>query len=172
MTLYLDLLTDDGEGRLGSVMIDDGLSVGLVPGIRRALACHRIITISGKSLLGVERTEYVRIADVGPMLVLKLNAFAGRKAPKDAHDIAYLALNYLGGIQDAVAGFANEKVAKNGGMPRALETLQDLFGDVNAQGPLSCAAFRLNNEHLLPSREDESLQIRQQCVTLAQALLG
>jgi hypothetical protein len=37
---------------------------------------------------------------------------------------------------------------------------------------MSCAAFRLNNLHLNPELEDESMQIRQQCVTLAQALLS
>ena len=148
------------------------MSVSIVPGINRALAQSRIVRISGTSLVGVERTEDVRIAEVGPMLVLKLNAFAGRKAPKDAHDITYLATNYLDGVAEAIAGFVAEKPAGNRGMPRALQTLQDHFGNVNAQGPISCAAFRMNNEHLLAAREDESLLIRQQCVTLAEALLS
>jgi predicted nucleotidyltransferase len=172
MTLFLDLLTDDDKADTGSVVVDDGLHVGIVPGINRAFACQRTVEISGKSLLGVEQTERVRIAEVGPMLVLKLNAFAGRKAPKDAHDIAYLALNYLGGIEEVIAGFAEEKAAGNRGMPRALRALKFFFGDVNAQGPMSCAAFQMNNAHLLLEREHESLRIRRQCVTLAQALLS
>lgn len=172
MTLFLDLLTDDNTADAGNAVLDDSLSVCIMPGISRALVCHRLVEITGKSLLGVEQTERVRIADVGPMLVLKLNAFAGRKAPKDAHDVAYLALNYLDGVGQAVARFAEEKAAGNRGMSRALLSLQTYFSDENAQGPMSCAAFRMNNEHLLPAREDESLRIRQQCVTLAQALLG
>lgn len=171
-TLFLDLLTDDDHTDVGSAVVDDGLNVGIVPGITRALARTRIVEVSGKTLLGLQQTEHVRIAEVGPMLVLKLNAFAGRKAPKDAHDIAYLEMNYLGGIEEVVAGFAEERAAGNRGMPRALETLRRFFGDVNAQGPMSCAAFRMNNEHLLPAREDESQRIRRQCVTLAQALLS
>ena len=128
--------------------------------------------MAGKSLLGVEQVQHVHVAEVGPMLVLKLNAFAGRKAPKDAHDIEYLAMNYVGGVEAAVAGFAEEKAAGNRGMPRALETLETLFTKVDAQGPMSCAAFRMNNQHLDPAFEEESLRIRQQCVTLAHALLG
>jgi hypothetical protein len=53
-----------------------------------------------------------------------------------------------------------------------LQTLKSFFGDANAQGPMSCAAFRMNNEHESPDRSEESLQIRQQCVTLAEALLA
>jgi predicted nucleotidyltransferase len=172
MTLFLDLLTDDDAAAAGNVVLDDSLSVSIIPGISRALVCNRILEISGKSLLGVDQIERVKIAEVGPMLVLKLNAFAGRKAPKDAHDIAYLAMNYLGGVESAIAGFAEEKAKSNRGIPRAMQALKDSFGDVNAQGPMSCAAFRMNNQHLLRAREEESLRIRQQCVTLAQALLS
>lgn len=172
MTLFLDLLTDDNQTIAGTIVLDDGLNISIIPGISRALAQNRTLKFSGTTLLGVERTEHVCVAEVGPMLVMKLNAFAGRKEPKDAHEVAYLTMNYLDGFERAIAGFAEEKTAGNRGMTRALQTLRDHFGDVNAQGPMSCAAFRMNNEHLLAAREDESLQIRQQCVTLAQALLG
>ena len=94
--LYLDLLTDDGRADQGNVVIDDGLNVGIFPGIDRALKCHRLIAISGKTLLGVPLAEQIKVAEAGPLLVLKLNAFggpSGRKAPKDAHDILYLAMN-------------------------------------------------------------------------------
>ena len=56
--------------------------------------------------------------------------------------------------------------------PRALQTLKSFFADATAQGPMSCAAFRMNNEHESPDRNEESLLIRQQCVTLAQALIS
>lgn len=171
MKLFIDLLTDDGQAATGNAVVDDGLSVSIMPGINRALECHRNLVVSGKTLLGVPQSQTVKIAEVGPMLVLKLNAFAGRKAPKDAHDVVYLAMNYLEGVDGSVAGFAREKAAENRGMPRALQTLEEFFTDEKAQGPMSCAAFRMNNEHEAPEREDESLLIRQQCVTLALALL-
>lgn len=172
MTLFVDLLTDDDQAMEGNLIVDDSLSVSIIPGITRALKCNRPMEISGKTLLGSTTTQKVRVAEVGPMLVLKLNAFAGRKAPKDAHDVAYLVMNYLGGVRNAVGGFAHEKAEENRGMPRALQTLTSFFADENSQGPMSCAAFRMNNEHELPERMEESLIIRQQCVTFAQALLS
>lgn len=144
MALFVDLLTDNDQGTEGNVIVDDGLSVSVMPGISRALECNRVLDISGKTLVGIETTQQVRIAEVGPMLVLKLNAFAGRKAPKDAHDIVYLGVNYLDGLEKAVRRFAEEKEAQNQGMPRALQTLATFFGDENAQGPMSCC--RVSNE--------------------------
>ena len=173
LDLHIDLLTDDDKSDQGSVVVDDGLSVGIFPGISRALACHRSVTISGKSLLGNLLTEKIRVAEVGPMLVLKLNAFggpSGRKAPKDAHDILYLAMNYLDGTAAAVEGFQAERRIGNRGINSALKCLADFFSNSDAQGSMACAAFQLNNQHEEPQNEDASQRIRQQCVTLAKAL--
>ena len=155
--------------------MDDGLSVSIVPGIERALAKYRTIEISGRTLLGGHQSQFVKIADVGPMLVLKLNAFGGatgRKAPKDAHDIAYLGLNYLDGFSSMVGAFAEEKAAGNRGMASALQSLQNYFAHKDALGPIYCAAFRLNNEHEMSANAEESLHIRQQCAALAHALMS
>ena len=173
--LHIDLLTDDGRSDQGSVVLDDGLSVGIFPGINRALAYYRAVQVTGKTLLGSPLTETIKVAEIGPLLVLKLNAFGGprgRKAPKDAHDILYLAQNYLDGIRAAVAGFQAEWSAANRGIGHAELCLVEHFGTPDAQGPVACAAFRLNNQHLEPQNEEASLRIRQQCVTLAQALLA
>lgn len=61
--LHLDLLTDDGAADHGTVVIDDGLQVGVFPGIDRALVCHRQIKISGKTLSGVALEENVKVAE-------------------------------------------------------------------------------------------------------------
>lgn len=175
LTLFVDLLTDDGKADTGAAVVDDGLSVSVVPGISRALEHHRFVTVSGTSLLGVTQTEQIRVAEVGPLLVLKLNAFGGpvgRKANKDAHDILYLSMNYLDGTQKAVKAFHDEKSVGNRGMPHALHALNNYFSGPEAQGPMACAAFRLNNRHLEPEFQEESERIRQQCVTLAEALLS
>jgi hypothetical protein len=175
LELHIDLLTDDDKSDKGTAVVDDGMHVSIFPGINRALACHRKVKVSGKTLLGTPQQEEIRVAEVGPLLVLKLNAFGGptgRKAPKDAHDILYLAMNYLGGTAAAVAGFQEEWRIGNRGINHALKCLQNLFSNPDAQGPVACAAFRLNNQHNEPQNEQASLRIRQQCVTLAQALLG
>jgi hypothetical protein len=175
MTLFVDLLTDDGGSGSSSAMVDDSLPVSVFPGIDSALRNHRWVQVSGRTLVGAETTVQVKVADVGPLLVLKLNAFGGpkgRKAPKDVHDILYLAMHYKYGTEDVIKKFKEERATENRGMIHAIHALETCFKNHDDTGPLSCAAFRLNNRHLEPEFEDESLQIRQQCVTLAQELLS
>jgi hypothetical protein len=175
LDLYIDLLTDDGKASMGSAIVDDSLPVGTVPGIERALAVNRMIEIRGRTLVGTESSQGVRVAEVGPMLVLKLNAFGGpngRKTPKDAHDILYLSMNYLDGTERSIVAFHDEKVAENRAFPHAIFALKNYFSTPDSLGPMSCAAFRLNNQHQAHELEDESVLIRQQCVTLAKELLA
>ena len=169
--MHIDLLTDDGSGAKGTVVVDEGLQVSLTPGVNRALTCNRTMAIEGPNLVGAIRSHRVRIAEIGPMLVLKLNAFASRRAPKDAHDILYLGMNYLDGTEKALESFRAEKSAGNPGLPISLECLRKEFAAVDSNGPLSCAAFRLNDLHLTPAFREESRRIQEQCVTLAQELL-
>jgi hypothetical protein len=171
--LFLDLLTEKVGTGSGTIIVDDGLPVSALPGIERALKNFRSIRISGYSLIGSKAEHSIRVAEAGPLLVLKLNAFGGpngRKAPKDAHDILYLAMNYLDGPENAIADFQSEKTASNRGMPSALESLKTQFQDADSPGPLACAAFRMNNRHLEAGHLEESLRIREQCVTLAREL--
>lgn len=175
LRLHLDLLTDDGKSDKGTRMVDDGLPVSVLPGIDRALALVRRVSVSGADLDGCSRTIVVNVAEVGPLLVLKLNAFggpAGRKAGKDAHDILHLATRYVGGLEAAVAGFQAEKAAGNRAMRHALVCLASDFSQVDAAGPVACAQFRIPGWPEQPDQAAAALALRQQCVTLAQALLG
>lgn len=178
LKLHIDLLTDDGKSDKGTVMVDDGLVVRVLPGIDRALVCTREVEVTGQTLQGETRTETIRVAEIGPMLALKLNAFGGPEGrrgklggEKDAHDILYLATQYLDGLPAAVAGFHIEKSAGNRAMRHALVCLQTCYAHEDAEGPMACAAFRLNGRHEMPEMADASLGIRRQCVGLAQALL-
>jgi hypothetical protein len=175
LDLYIDLLTDNGTADTGAATVDDSLTVGIVPGIARALEVTREIKIEGATLVGSESVQRIKVADAGPMLALKLNAFGGpvtgRKTPKDAHDILYLAMNYLDGPDSAIAAFHSERSAGNRAVAHAIFALQNYFTTPDSLGPMSCAAFRMNNRHLDPEFESESMQIRQKCVTLAQELL-
>ncbi len=173
--IYIDLLTEQPGYTQGTVLVDDGLEVSVVPGIERALTCHRAVEVTGKCLLGVERKIAVKVAEVGPLLVLKLNAFGGpegRKHPKDVSDVLHLANRYVDGEEAMLAGFKGELAAGNAGAKFAHAALKSHFGSIDGLGPVSCAAFRLNNRQDFPEHRDEAAQIRQQCVTLAEALLG
>ena len=175
LRLHLDLLTDDGKSDKGTVMVDDGLPVSVLPGIDRALACVRLVPVTGTDLNAQTRTMRIKVAEVGPMLALKLNAFGGpegRRAGKDAHDILHLATRYLDGAAAAVAGFQIEKRVGNRAMRHAITCLTQDFTGVDAAGPVACANFRMPGWQRRPDDQDTALALRQQCVTLAQALLG
>jgi hypothetical protein len=150
-----------------------------LPGIERALACVRLVPVSGTDLNGAVRTMDIKVAEVGPMLALKLNAFGGpegrRGKPggeKDVHDILHLATRFLDGLPAAVAGFQAEKAAGNRAVRHALVCLQRDFSDVDAPGPVACADFRMPGWHHQRDDAEAALALRQQCVTLALALLG
>ena len=81
-------------------------------------------------------------------------------------------MNYFGGTAAAVVGFQEERRIGNRGVTSALKCLENQFSGPEAAGPMACAAFRLNNQHDEPQNEQAALRIRQQCVTLAQALLA
>ncbi len=171
--VYVDLLTERAGYTQGTVMVDDGLEVAVVPGINRALANYRRVTIEGRCLLGVQRKISVKVAEIGPLLVLKLNAFGGpggRKAPKDVSDILHATNRYLDGADAAVAGFRNERMAGNTGSRFALGALEQYFFGIDALGPMACAAFRLSNHEREPEFLEAAMLIRQQCFTIAQAL--
>lgn len=175
LRLHVDLLTDDGKSDKGTVIVDDGLPVSVLPGIDRALACVRKVPVTGVNLEGQSRTIDINVAEVGPMLALKLNAFGGpdgRRAGKDAHDILYLATRYLDGLPAAVAGFQAEKAAGNRAMRHALVCLQRDFAEIDAPGPVACATFRIPGWPESSVNAEAALALRQECVTLAQALLA
>lgn len=175
LTLYVDLLTDDGQSDRGTVMLDDGLPVSVLPGIDRALANVRVVPVTGLALNGMARTMQIKVAEVGPMLALKLNAFGGptgRQAEKDAHDILYLATQYLDGLPEAVAGFQAENATGNRAMRHALTCLARDFAHVDAAGPVACANFRMSGWPRRPETAEDALALRQQCVTLGTALLA
>jgi hypothetical protein len=89
-SLYIDFLTEDADLR-GSGRQIDGITASLCPGIDRTLQTRRWVEVEGKDVYGSQRTLKVPIADIGPLLVLKLNAFEGetsegclrRFAPRD-----------------------------------------------------------------------------------------
>ena len=81
-------------------------------------------------------------------------------------------MHYLDGTTRAIAAFHEEKTAGNRAIPHAVFALKNYFSNPDSLGPMSCAAFRMNNLHQDAELQDESMLIRQQCVTLAKELLA
>ena len=167
LNLYLDFLTEDPPSLTGTRIVDDVVA-SVIPGVNRALACRRIIPVAGLDLYGAEQECNVAVADIGPMLVLKLNAFggpAGRRLPKDAYDVLLAVTRFLDGAEAAVAAFWAEAKAGNTGYEFALKALQRDFSESDQDGPIRAAEFH-------PGNAEDRGRVRESVATVGRMLLG
>jgi hypothetical protein len=166
--LYIDFLTEGpSPNTAGSCIIDD-VPASFVPGVNRALICRRTVTVRGLDVFGVRQECNVKIADIGPLLVLKLNAFGGRtgrRLPKDAYDVLLAVIGFVDGPVAAIEAFRAEKEFGNPAYDTAVAVLQKDFSEVAHDGPVRAAAFL----HDSGANRD---QVRQDLVTVARSLLG
>jgi len=169
--VYLDFLTEHPTAAKGTVVVDD-VPVSVFLGIDDALARFRRVTLEGLDFFGTTRQFKIPVAEIGPLLVLKLNAFASRQQPKDAYDILYATLNYPDGPEAAVGLFREEEAHRNRGFGPARKALADFFLKPDHSGPARAASFVLG-----PSQDSEDYrtrhrQIAQDMVTIGHSLLG
>ncbi len=165
--LYIDFLTEDPP-HISGVREVDGAQANLIPGINRALIKSRDVKIKGNDLYGVAHECKVRVADIGPLLALKLNAFGGptgRRHPKDAYDVLLAVTGFVDGPEAAISGFRSEAAADNSAYGSAVECLKKDFCEPNRDGPARGASFH-------PGDTAEQERIKQDIVTVGRALLG
>ncbi len=167
--LYIDFLTEHPPSEQGTRNVSD-VTASICPGINRALEVREYAEIRGIDRLGDERTFQIPICGIGPLLVLKLNAFAKRqddKKAKDAYDILVAVTAYSGGADAAIRAFQAEKLAGNPAMDLALKTLARDFAEINGAGAAAASRFRYG------SGKDSAFAVRLQTdlVSVAQALL-
>lgn len=164
LNLYLDFLTEDTPALTGARTVDDVVA-SAIPGVNRALVCRRVVNVKGLDLYGVEQDCRVSVANIGPLLVLKLNAFGGptdRRLPKDAYDVLLAVMGFVSGPEAAVAAFRVQENTGNTGYPFAVKTLQQDFADPGQDRPVRAAEF-------YPANRD---RIREDVATVGRILLG
>ena len=116
----------------------------------------------------------MKVCEIGPWLVLKLNAYARRQQPKDAFDVYQGVLHYDGGSEIAARSF-REKANLNSGFATAHAGLAAFFGSVESGGPARCAEFMLGGlEGQMPAADFQfrRSQILNDTADLARLLLG
>ena len=164
--VYVDFLVEDSPLQTGARIVDDVVA-SVIPGVNRALACRRWVTVRGRDLYGAEQECKVSVADIGPLLVLKLNAFGGptgRRHPKDAYDVLLAVTAFVDGPEAAVAAFRAEAQAGNTGYDFAAATLRKDFTAVDRDGPIRAAEF-------VREFVSDAAQLRQDVVTVGKYLL-
>lgn len=166
---YVDFLTEHPPRESGTRNVSNVIA-SICPGINRALEEREYAEIRGVDRFGDEREFRIPICAIGPLLVLKLNAFAGRtndKKAKDAYDILAVVSSYSGGVLEAVTAFQKEKEMNNPAMARALATLAADFQSQGSLAPRLAEGFRFGSEQ----GTKNGLRLREDLVTIAQALL-
>lgn len=83
--LFLDFLTEHPPATTGTRNVSD-LQASICPGINRALCEPIKREVSGKDHLEDMRTFLIPFCNYGPLLVLKINAFAQRNGVKRGKD--------------------------------------------------------------------------------------
>lgn len=167
LNLYLDFLTEDPPSLTGARMVDDVVA-SVIPGVNRALACRRMVSVKGRDLYGAEQESKVAVADIGPLLVLKLNAFGGptgRRLPKDAYDVLLAVTRFVDGPGAAVAAFRAEAKTGNSAYEFALKALQNDFSDPDQDGPIRAAEFH-------PGSAEDRGRAQENVATVGRMLLG
>ena len=160
MALYVDFLTELPSATTGTRTVDDVIA-SVVPGINRALESRRMMKIEGRDIYGVKQTCELAVSDIGPLLVLKLNAFGGptgRRHPKDAYDILLAITSFVDGPQAALDAFQAEGTKGNTGFASAVEALRQDFGSVDSDAPVRAAEF-------LRGTFDAQMRVREELVT-------
>ena len=166
LNLYLDFLTEDPPSLTGTRIVDDVVA-SVIPGVNRALACRRMVPVAGRDLYGADQKCDVAVADIGPMLVLKLNAFGGDgwRLQKDAYDVLLVVTHFVDGAEAAVAAFRTEAKAGNTGYEFALKALQRDFSEADQDGPIRAAEFH-------PGNAKDRVRVRESVATVGRMLLG
>jgi predicted nucleotidyltransferase len=107
----------------------------------------------------------VRVANLLPLVVLKIAAFQDRHANKDAYDLIFTLRNWPGGLDGAGKAAAESPVAAEEITTQALALLGERFADTDQDGPAAYAAFTATTGA-------DPDQMRQEAVAVARQFLG
>lgn len=143
------------EGPTGAGRMVDDVRATAFLGIERALETKKSCLIQGRDAYGVDQSIEIPVAALGPMLVLKLNAFSGRRQPKDAFDLLTLAVVHR---ESASQALANES-SVNPGFRVAVRCLEEFFLDGDDDGPRRALAFRSGSQGPLFDEDRETLEV-------------
>lgn len=109
----------------------------------------------------------LRVANVLPYVVLKINAFQDRHANKDAYDLVFVLLNYGDGAREAGAVAARSPVARSPQVAAAMVLLAERFETVSHDGPSAYAQFLA-----APGDVDDGARLRQEALAVVRAFLS
>jgi len=113
---------------------------------------------------GGRSTVGVRVANLLPYVVLKINAFQDRHDQKDAYDLIFCLRNYRENPEETGRALVVSPVAGDEQVRASLRLLEERFGDSEHDGPTAYAGF-------LAEDEEEREQLRLEAVVVVRRFL-
>ena len=116
---------------------------------------------------GGRSTVTVRIAGLLPYTVLKILAFQDRHENKDAYDLVFVILNYVGGPTAAGRASAASRIAGHPQATEAIELRSERFADSDHDGPRAYAEFLAD-----PDDDEAKARLRNEAVAVIDQYLA
>lgn len=138
-----------------------------IPGATLAARDFVVVEVERERLDGggLSRVD-VRVANVVPYVVLKIQAFQDRHENKDAYDLVFTLLFYPGGPAAAGEAAARSPIADDRQVIAGLGLLDDRFAAPDLDAPAAYATFVAD-----PGDADELARRRQEAVATVHAFL-
>lgn len=114
---------------------------------------------------GGRSTVAVRVANLLPFVVLKINAFQDRHENKDAYDLIFCLRNYADDPAETGRALAASRIAEDEQVTAALGLLEERFANAELDGPGAYAGF-------LAEDDEERDQLRREAVAVVRGVLA
>lgn len=152
ITVLVEFLCETNEAEEGRIFkpkhgAGTNLSAFNVSGALLAARDYVEIEIEAERLDEGGRSKVaVRVANVLPYVVLKINAFQDRHENKDAYDLVFTLRHYRDKPEATGRELAASSVAGHEQVAAALELLDERFAEPDNDGPTAYAGFLAENE--------------------------
>ena len=173
ITVLVEFLCETDEVEEGRIFkpkqgLGSNLSAFNVLGADLAAKDYLEVPIEAERLDGGGRSKVtVRVANLLPYLVLKINAFQDRHENKDSYDLIYCLRNYRDDPETTGNELAGSPVAAEEQVVAALDLLQERFAEANRDGPIAYAAFLTDD-----ADEERRDQLRLEAVAIVRGVLA
>lgn len=113
-----------------------------IPGAQLATEDHCVVAVEAERLDGggTSRVD-VRVANLLPYVVLKVQAFQDRHENKDVYDPLFCLRNWAGGPEQAGRDAARSPVAGDSRVAEGMRLLGERFAAADMDGPTAYASF-------------------------------
>lgn len=118
-----------------------GLGAVNIPGASLAIADAKIHRLKAERVDGGSSEVELRVTNLLPFIVLKIQAFQDRHEPKDVYDLVFCLIQHSDGPRGAARTCATSPVRHDKRVEAALALLGERFVSVDTDGPYGYAAF-------------------------------